>query len=393
MAIRDIAAVLAGRERRSAPPQLFDLLTGRWNGVNARRASSVGYDEAEVHGAVFACVDLLVRIVAWQMPAYIGDSPARATIVANPHPEPQMTAQHWRAAALQSAMLRGFAAGLVTELEPSGWPRKILPLHPDVVSWYDERGRWRWLADGQQVELWQEGGPLWIAPSPRVVAGQPVGLSVLRYAAQKINLGLSATNFGGNFFDAGGLPVAHGKVTDSPNITREQAEALKRRILETTRNREPLITGNAFDLTTIPINAEESQFLETMTANVADVCMFFGVPPEAIGGSSGDSMTYANVEGRNLALLTNTVGTWMQWFEAMFTSMLPRPQVVSLDPEALLRTSVPTLFTTAANGFTSGLLTRDEGRAMLGYGPAPAGEFGGAIAGGGVNDGQSPASA
>lgn len=370
MGLRDIGPVLAGRERRTAPPQLFDLLTGRWS-APGRRGTTVGWDEAQSHGAVYACVDLLVRLVAWQMPAYVGNAPARATIVANPHPEPQMSAQHWRAQVLQSAMLRGFAAGLVTEFEPTGWPRKILPLHPDLVTWWDDRGRWRWHADGQPVDLWQEGGTLWVAPSPRVTPGQPVGLSVLRFAAQKVSLGLSATTFGRDFFDAGGLPVAHGRVTDNPNVTKEQAQALKQRILETTRNREPLITGNNFDLSTIPINAEESQFLETMQANVADVCMFFGVAPEAIGGTSGDSMTYSNVEGRNLALLTNTVGAWMQWFEAMFTAMLPRPQTVTLDPEALLRTSVPTLFDTAAKGFESGLLTRDEGRAMLGYGPAP----------------------
>lgn len=375
MGLRDIAAVLGGSgERRSDPPALFDLLTGRWNGVNGRRQSSVGYDEAQSHGAVYACVDLLVRIVAWQMPAYIGDAPARPTVVSNPHPLPQMSAEHWRAEALQAAMLRGFAAGLVTELEPSGWPRKILPLHPDLVSWYDDRGVWRWHADGKPAELWQQGGNLWVAPSPRVAPGQPVGMSVLRYAAQKINLGLSATKFGGDFFDANGLPVAHGKVTDRAEITKEQASVLKQRLLDTTRNRQPLITGNNFDLTTIPINADESQFLETIGANDAQVCMFFGIPPEAIGGSSGDSMTYANVEGRNLALLTNTVGAWMAWFESLFTGMLPRPQSVQLDPEALLRTSVPTLFNTAQVGHASGLLSQNEGRAMLGYGPVDGGD-------------------
>lgn len=389
MGLRDIVAVLGGAgERRASPPPLFDLLTGA--GSSSSASSVVGYDRAQTHAAVYACTDLLVRLVAWQMPAYIGDAPARAQVVTNPHPEPQKTAQHWRAEVLQSTALRGYAAGLVTEFEPSGWPRKVLPLHPDLVSWFDDGGRWRWFADGKSADLWQTGGNLWVMPSMRSQPGSPVGMSVLRYAAQKINLGLSATKFGGDFFDAGGLPVAHGKVTTPDgNVTKEQAGELKRRVLETTRNREPLITGTNFELSTIDINAEESQFLETITANDAQVCMFFGIPPEAIGGSSGDSMTYANVEGRNLALLTNTVGAWMQWFEAMFTSMLPRPQVVSLDPESLLRTSVPTLFATANVGFGSGLLSKDEGRAMLGYGPAADGGMFKEPAPSGVTDGGS----
>jgi hypothetical protein len=66
----------------------------------------------------------------------------------------------------------------------------------------------------------------------------------------------------------------------------------------------------------------------------------------------------------------------MAWLEAVYSMLLPRPQRVSLDPEALLRTSVPTLFNTANVGFASGLLERDEGRAMIGYGPArPDGDF------------------
>jgi len=373
MGVREWADRLAGGgEQRAQPTPLFDLLTGRWYGSGQpTKHSTVGYDEAQAHGAVYACVDLLVRLVAWQMPAYIGDVEARATVVANPHPEPQMLAQHWRAEALQSAMLRGYACGLVTEFEASGWPRKVLPLHPDLVSYWDDGGRWRWFADGKPAELWQTGGNLWIMPSPRVAPGLPVGMSVLRYAAQKINLGLSATKFGGDFFDAGGMPVAHGKVTTPDgNVTEAQASILKQRVRQVTRDREPLITGTNFDLSTIPINAEESQFLQTISANDAQVCMFFGIPPEAIGGSSGDSMTYANVEGRNLSLLTNTVGAWMAWFEAMFTSMLPRPQIVKLDPEALLRTSVATLYNTATVGYGSGLLTLDEGRAFIGMGPA-----------------------
>ena len=379
MGLRDIAAVLGGAgERRSDPPALFDLLTGRWNGVNGRRQSSVGYDEAQTHGALYACIDLLCRLVAWQMPAYSGDQPSQANIVVNPHPEPQMTAQHWRAEALTSAILRGYAAGLVTEFEPNGLPRKVLPLHPDLVTWYDDRGVWRWHADGKPAELWQTGGNLWVAPSLRPASSSPVGMSVLRYAAQKINLGLSATKFGGDFFDANGLPVAHGKVMDRAEITQEQASALKQRLLDTTRQRQPLITGNNFDLTTIPINAEESQFLETIGANDAQVCMFVGVPPEAIGGSSGASMTYDNLGAMNLRLLTNTVGAWMNWFETIYASMLPPGAQVQLDPESLLRTSVPTLFDTAqkavGRGNTPGVLTQNEARAMVGYGPVADGD-------------------
>lgn len=390
MGLRDLAAVLTTREARSSDAGLF----GHMAGWSADRSDPIGYDRAQAHHAVYGCVDLLTRIVAWQMPAFSGDALATAGIVTSPQPDPQLSAQHWRAQALESAMLRGYACGLVTSTSAAGWPAKIQPLHPDLLSWWDDRGRWRWRADGRDVELWQLGGNLWVAPSPRVTPGQPVGRSVLAHAADKVRLGLNATKFGSDFFRAGGMPVAHVKVLDRPDLTQAQAGLLKRRVIEATRNREPLASGNNVELTSLKVTAEESQFLQTIAANAAQVCMFFGVPPESIGASSGDSMTYANVEGRNLALLTNTVGAWMQWFEWLFSSLLPGRQSVTLDPEALLRTSVPTLFNTAQVGYTSGLLSQDEGRAMLGYGPAGEGKFkepaspGTATNGGGGTDAQ-----
>jgi len=245
----------------------------------------------------------------------VGDSLAQAGIVVDPHPEPQLSAEHWRSQALESVMMRGFAAGIMTSVGPNGWPRKISPLHPDSVTWFSRDGSWVWMVESSPERLWQEGGQLWVAPSLRVSPGRPVGRSVIGHAAAKIRLGLSASKFGRDYFDAQGQPVSHLQLTDQPNVAQGVAREVKDRFREAVKNREPLVTGAAWKLDTIPVTAEESQFLETISANVADVCMFFGVPPEAIGGSSGDSMTYANVEGRNLALLTNTVGAWMSWLE------------------------------------------------------------------------------
>lgn len=381
MGLVDVASRLVGQGRQGPPErrsgQLVDLLSGRWWNGYQSGTTGVSYDSAQAHGAVYACVDLLKRLVAWQMPVSVVGRAGGAQIVSNPHPEGQKLREHWAAEVLESAVQRGFAAGLVTSVEASGWPRQILPLHPDLVSWWDDRGTWRWYADGKPVELWTEGGPLWVAPSPSTTPGQPVGKSVLAYAAQQIHLGLGARKFGADFFDAGGLPVAHGKL-DQANITEQQAEELKRRVLRVTRNREPLISGSNFTLETIPINAEESQFLETIQANVAMVCMFYGIPPESIGGSSGDSSTYANVEGRNLALLTNTIGAWMQWMEAVLTSLLPGENAVSLDPGALLRTSVPVQYDTAQKGVgrgnTPGFATANEMRRAIGLADHPDGD-------------------
>jgi len=375
MALRDIPAALTRTRVEQRSDATASLAAGLGSVMSSQ--ATVGYDQAQAHGAVYACVDLLVRKVGWQMPVLLGDSPATAEIVTDPHPEPHMLAGHWRAQVIEPAALRGFAAGVVTSMGPNGWPRKILPVHPDLVTWWDDRGTWRWHCDGTAMRLWQEGGELWVAPSMRPAPGSPVGRSVISHAAAKIRLGLSATKFGRDYFDAKGLPVSHLKHAEK-ELTATQAQTAKDRFRRVVENREPLVTGSDWTLDTLPVSAEDSQFLETIQANVADVCRFFGVPPEAIGGSSGDSTTYANVEGRELSLLTNTIGSWMTWFEQVLSALLPGQTQLTLDPEAMLRTSVPTLFDTAqkavGRGNTPGVLTANEARAMVGYGPVPNGD-------------------
>jgi hypothetical protein len=298
------------------------------------------------------------------------------TIIANPHPEVQMLAQHWYAQIIESTMMRGYAAGLVTSIERSGDVRQIMPIHPDEVRWTRRNGQIRWMVAGKPAELLQLGGELWVAPGPRVAPGCPVGTSVLAYAREQVALGLEAGQFGRDYFIAGGMPVMHVTI-DEAEVESDAADDAKARYLAATVGRSPLVTGNKVSLTPIPVTAEDSQFLETVTANVAMVCMFFGIPPESIGGSSGDSMTYANVEGRNLSLLTNTVGAWMVWLEATMTQLMNGQQRAVLDPEALLRTSIPTLYATATQAAGRGgpaILTVNEARALVGYEPHPDGD-------------------
>jgi phage portal protein BeeE len=71
--------------------------------------------------------------------------------------------------------------------------------------------------------------------------------------------------------------------------------------------------------TPIQVSPEESQFLATQQANVAQVARYFWIPPEMVGGSGGNSMTYANVEQRSLDFLTYAVSFWLKRIEdAMF---------------------------------------------------------------------------
>lgn len=335
----------------------------------------VGYDTAQSHRAVYSAIDLLCRLIVWQMPFEAYRKSVRVDlpeIVVNPDPQPQLLAEHWRAGAFEATILRGYACGVVTDASPLGHPTRIHLCHPDALAWDRDRhtGAVTWKLGGEKVDLWQTGGDLWVAPAPRVPPGGVVGLGVLRYARDAIALGLTASRYASDYFGAGGTPIVHAKVTSRKDLDDDQIEVLRSRIVSATQGRQPLVTGSNLELDKLAVTAEDSQFLATIAANVADVAGFFGVPAESIGGQSGGSLTYATVEGRNLELLTNTVGAWMRWWAATLSALTPGV-TLKLDPEALLQTSVRALYETIATGVgrgTPGVLTPNEGRAWLGYG-------------------------
>jgi HK97 family phage portal protein len=115
----------------------------------------------------------------------------------------------------------------------------------------------------------------------------------------------------------------------------------------------------------VRIMAEESQFLQTIDANATDVCRFFGVSPEDIGASSGgSSVTYANVEMRQIHLLVRTIGPWVIRLERRLSRLRPPGREVRFDLTALLRTDEKSRNAVISEQVRSGRLSVNEARYM-----------------------------
>jgi HK97 family phage portal protein len=170
--------------------------------------------------------------------------------------------------------------------------------------------------------------------------GQQIGLSPIAYAAQAIGVDLSSRKFARDFFDGGGVPKA--TLTTDLDLTQEQADTAKQRLRAATVNREPAVFGNGVKYTPISVKPEESQFLQTQQANIVEIARFFGVPAEMVGGQSGSSLTYSNVEQRSLDFLTYGVQFWLKRIEDAFFDLLPQPQFVQFNTKVMLRTDAET---------------------------------------------------
>lgn len=371
-----LAGVSEGRSWTSTSLAGMGLGDGRTTpGGNA--VYGVGSSNPMAHSAVYACRNLLVRDIS-TLPVDVMRGRAEVpppTVVSDPSPDPAVPVEAWVAQVVDSAVMRGNVFGLVTEVEPSGFPRKVLIVSPDEVSaWRRRDGSIEWRVFNSKVSLWQEGGELWHVPLfPS--AGQFLGPSPLELARQQIELGRTAHGFGLSFFRS---PQPTGVLSiDTPDLTELQASTIKRRFVESVQTREPVVLSRVSDYRPLSITPEESQFLDTIAANDGQIARYFGVPASKIGASTrsgaGD-LQYANIEQDQIAYYTDALRPLLVVLERAWSRLIPRGQRVQFNPEAVLRVDTRTRYDAHASALGAGWMVVNEVRELEDLPPLPGGD-------------------
>ena len=330
--------LLGGRESRQWAPE---PVVPPFPGVNLFGQPSLGAnpDSALTVPTVWACVKLIADTIS-SMPLETfrraGEVPARITdpaVVKNPDPEE--TQSEWVHSLVVSLLLRGNAYG---RMVGSGAALNLPLLNPDMVRVKLDRdtGEVKYFVGPTQKDM---TGRIWHVRG-LTLPGSKIGLSPIAYAAATLGVDIAARKFAADFYDGGGVPK--GKMKSDQAINQEQAVTLKARLQAATQNREPLILGQGVDYETLPVRAEESQFLKTQQFGISQIARFFSVPAEMVGGSSGSSLTYTTVELNSLNFLTYGVQFWLRRIEDSFFGLLPDPQFVKFNTSALLRTDAKT---------------------------------------------------
>jgi HK97 family phage portal protein len=270
----------------------------------------------------------------------------------------------WIYSLLVSFLLRGNGFGRVTARDTRyGYPTTVSLFHPDEVGgWRDNTtGLPVWTAGGYEVpreDMWHRRA--------FTVPGALCGLSPVSYHAQTIGLGLSAQRFGVQFFSDGASPT--GLLTnDEEDLTDgiKARTAKERFVAALNGGREPVVLGKGWKWQQISIAPEESQFLETQKYTEAECARLYGPGmAEVLGYDSGASMTYANVEQRNIHLLTYCLDPWFSRIERALSDMLPRPRFVKLNRNALLRTDLLTRYKAHGVAIAAKFMAPSEARAI-----------------------------
>lgn len=332
--------------RRSAPLERGLDAAARLIADRGGRAGgkAVTTERAMRHSAVWACtrlradllstlpVDAFRKVSGTSMQLEVSPPPILVEPSSHGDGHPIEVAE-WLYSSQMDLDRHGNAIGPIVARNALGLPSRI-----DLVPAEDVGVR---IVDGQIAE-YRIGRKVY---TPRevwherqfTVPGLHIGLSPVAYAAWSIGAYLSAQEFALSWFDGGAVPSSDLKF-EKGALDPAEAELHKRRLMASIRNGEPFVHGNDWTYTAIGSKAAESAFLDSMNYGVGDIARFFGVPGDMIDAPpDGSSVTYANITQRNLQLLIMNLGPAITRREKALSRLLPRPQFVKLNTDAILR--------------------------------------------------------
>lgn len=97
------------------------------------------------------------------------------------------------------------------------------------------------------------------------------------------------------------------------------------------------------------------------------------MPPEKVGGTTGNPLTYTTVEQNSIDLLTWTLRPWLARLEEALSLLRPPAEDVRFNADAMLRTDTLTRYRTHRIARTIGLNSIDELRRTEDLEPLPGG--------------------
>jgi phage portal protein BeeE len=104
---------------------------------------------------------------------------------------------------------------------------------------------------------------------------------------------------------------------------------------------------------------------------VATIARYFSVQPELIGGESGGSLTYANVEQRATDFLVFCLRRWIVTMEVALSALLSSTTSVKFNAGALVRTDLLTRYQAHESAIRAGWKLRSEVRELEDLPPIP----------------------
>jgi HK97 family phage portal protein len=332
----------------------------------ARTGQVVTPDTALRNSAVWACLRLRADLIS-TFPVDVYRKVGKGKVEV---PKPrvliapggdQWDYQDWMYATQFDLDRAGNDCGFIRERDGKGFPSliELVALGTWTVVEKKDTGALVYRIDGKDYppeQVWHE--------RQYVVAGLPVGLSPLAYAATVIGENLAITNFAESWFSQGAVPAAHLRNSQKV-VPPKQAAEIKARFKASVSVGDPFVSGNDWEYNPLQIQQMGMEWLEDRKFSLTDIARFFGCPSDLIDAAvQGQNVTYANITQRNLQFLIMNLGPAVARREKNLSKLTPAPRYVKLNTDALLRMDPATRATAIKTQLDARVLTNSEARAL-----------------------------
>ena len=211
----------------------------------------------------------------------------------------------WKVVGMTSALLHGMGYGLITSRDSWGNALSVEWLPPQMMTVTDSEpfnpAAARFFYASRPVSR----EDLFIIRGLSV-AGQTEAVSPLKAFQMLIEAGHDALAYGTGWYKSGGFPPGTFKNTQY-EVSDEQSAKIKAKLVSAQRRREPLVHGVDWEYTPITVPPEQAQFIQSQQLTATQIAAVYGVMPERVGGSRGDSMTYSTQEANSISEITDTL--------------------------------------------------------------------------------------
>lgn len=342
-------------EHRDAPEPSFDPLTGL---PILTGSGMIGERGALALPAFFRAVSLKADLIS-TLPLYALEDGQRLTqqpdIIEQPDPNEDRTVTLMRL--VTSLILRGNGFALLGGHDDLGFPRTGRAIATDWVSYQANRdGSFTMLVNGTPVAPHQL-----LHARGFALAGEPFGMSKVGLFRRTLGNVDMLEEFTGNYYRDNVTPSGVIKNTGEDLSVDEQKRLKAQWIAMQRGNREPVVLNRDIGYETIPMSADDAQFIETKIRSLTDVANMVGVPGYFIGAEQS-SMTYSNVESEGLNLSKLYLRQELVSIERAFTALLPAGIEAKFDLDDLHRADTKTIFEQLNIGLTAGFMRKSEAR-------------------------------
>lgn len=290
------------------------------------------------------------------------------------YPVPDVHRSAWLTQVITSLLLDGNAYWAQMR-SPEGRLLELPVLDAKNVQVSRENGRRAYKVNGERVDGIQ------IDHIPGLMTpGSEVGVSPVEMARQSIGAGMATQEFSSKFFSqgatlAGVIEVPQTLPPAGDGSPAEIAKWFNRRHSGKGKAHLPLVLQGGASWKPTGVTPEQAQFLQTRGFTAAEIAgQMFLLDPTDLGISmpAGSSLTYANLEQRNLRRVQVALLPWIVRIESALSALLPQPRYVKFNLEGLLRGDTKSRYEAYQIAVNTGFLLNDEIREIEDMPPLPA---------------------